>query len=131
MSKTQPLIAVVDDEESVRRALRRLICSAGLDVEAFTSGDEFLGSLARRLPDCVILDLHMPQVSGFDVQARLTQQRRRLPVIVITGRDSDEVRQRALDGGAVAYLRKPVDDQTLLDAVAHALVDPVADGNPC
>jgi FixJ family two-component response regulator len=121
VSKDHPLIAVVDDEECVRRALKRLICAAGLQVEDFSSGDQFLDSLASRRPDCVILDLHMPRVSGFDVQTRLAQDGQHLPVIVITGRDTDEVRHRALDAGAVAYLKKPVDDQTLLAAVNDAL----------
>jgi FixJ family two-component response regulator len=114
LSKARPLIAVVDDEEQVRRALRRLINSAGLEVETFTGGAEFIQSLARRKPDCVVLDLHMPGVSGFDVQCQLAQLSYHIPVVAITGRDSDESRDRAAAGGAAAYLRKPVDGQTLL-----------------
>lgn len=117
MSKAYPLIAIVDDEESVRRALRRLMRSAGLDVETFAGGAEFIQSLARRAPDCVVLDLHMPGMTGFDVQAHLMRLPRPVPVVAITGRDSEEARDRAAAGGASAYLRKPVDDQTLLGAV--------------
>ena len=121
MSKTQPLIAIVDDEEPVRKALTRLLRSAGLDVETFPSGVEFLESLSTRRPDCVVLDLHMPQVDGFAVQARLAEAGNRLPVVIITGHDSDETRDRAMAARPTAYLRKPVDDQTLLDAIELAI----------
>jgi FixJ family two-component response regulator len=124
VSKTRPLIAVVDDEEPVRIALRRLLRSADLDVEMFPSGAEFLDSLESHQPDCVVLDLHMPRVNGFAVQARLAETHLRLPVVVITGHDSSETRERALAGGVSAYLRKPVDDQTLLDAIAIAIAHP-------
>ena len=121
MNVALPLIAVVDDEEPVRRALKRLLCSAGFDVETFASGAQFLDSLPGHRPDCVVLDLHMPHVNGFEVQERLTRGQDPLPVLIITGQDTDESRQRALDGGAVAYLRKPIDDQTLLAALADAI----------
>jgi FixJ family two-component response regulator len=124
MGKTRCLIAVVDDEESVRIALRRLLRSASLDVETFSSGAEFLDSLKSHRPACALLDLHMPHVSGFAVQARLAEAGIRLPVVVITAHDSEETRERALAAGVVAYLRKPVDDQTLLDAIASAIAHP-------
>ena len=111
----------MDDEEAIRRALKRLIRSAGLDVEAFDSGAEFLDSLASRRPDCVVLDLHMPQVNGFQVQSWLGQMRDPVPVVVITGQDSEENQQRAIGAGAKAYLRKPVDEQVLLAALAEAI----------
>ncbi len=121
MNKNRMLIAVVDDEESVRIALRRLLRSASLNVETFSSGLEFLDSLKEHQPDCLILDLHMPQVNGFAVQARLAERSPRVPTVVITGRDSEENRGRALAGGAAAYLRKPVDDKALLDAIDKAV----------
>jgi len=121
VTKTRPLIAVVDDEEPVRIALRRLLRSAGLDVETFPSGVEFLESLLTRRPDCVLLDLHMPLMNGFEVQARLAESSAPVPVVIITGHDSTETRDRALAGRPVAYLRKPVNDQTLLDAIELAL----------
>ena len=121
MKTDGPLIAVVDDEESVRKAIGRLMDSAGFEVETFTGGAEFLASLEKRRPDCVVLDLHMPQVSGFDVQSRLGQLLLRIPVVVITGRDNEETNERALAGGAIAYLRKPVDDRLLLDAISNAV----------
>lgn len=124
MSKNRPLIAIVDDEEPVRIALRRLLRSASFDVETFPSGAEFLDSLKSHQPDCVILDVHMPRVNGFAVQARLAKSGIRLPVVVITGHDSSETRERALAGGVSAYLRKPVDDQTLLEAITNAIAHP-------
>jgi FixJ family two-component response regulator len=124
VSKTRPLIAVVDDEEPVRIALRRLLRSASLDVETFPSGAEFLDSLKSHLPDCVVLDLHMPRVNGFAVQARLAETGIRLPVVVITGHDAAETRDRALAGGISAYLRKPVDDEALLEAITTAIEHP-------
>ena len=118
-------VAIVDDDEAVRRALSRLVRSLGFEAEAFASGEEFLATLATRCPDCVVLDLHMPRVSGFDVQARLAEAGRRVPVIAITGYDSPEAQDRAIKGGASAYLRKPVDGQMLMDAIHAAVV-----GNP-
>ena len=105
-------------------ALRRLLRSAGLDVETFSSGADFLDSLKSHRPDCVVLDLHMPHISGFAVQARLAETGNRLPAVFITGHDSDETRERARAAGIVAYLRKPVNDQTLLDAITAAIAHP-------
>jgi FixJ family two-component response regulator len=121
VTKTRSLITIVDDEEPIRKALRRLLRSAGMDVDTFPSGVEFLESLATRRPDCVVLDLHMPAVNGFEVLAQLAESGMNLPVVVITGHDSDDTRQLALARLPVAYLRKPVNDQALLDAIALAL----------
>jgi FixJ family two-component response regulator len=115
------LIAVVDDEESVRKALQRLIRSAGFDVETFRSGAEFLTSMQHHEPACLVLDLHMPGVNGFDVQDELNQARVRLPVVVITGHDTPTNRTRVMNQGAAAYLCKPVDESMLLRAIIEAL----------
>ena len=104
MSKARPLVAVVDDEKPVRIAVERLLRSANFDVETFPSGVEFLESLKTHRPDCVVLDLHMPQIDGFTVQSRLTEANTGLAIIVITGHDTTEARDRALAGGASAYL---------------------------
>ncbi|HKF41784.1 MAG TPA: response regulator [Thermoanaerobaculia bacterium] len=114
-------IAVVDDEEAIRRAFFRLFRSAGLEVETYPSGEEFLDSLGSRAPDCVVLDLHMPRVNGFDVQARLAKSGSRIPVIAITGHDTEETHDRAMKGGAAAYLRKPIDEETLLNTIADVV----------
>ena len=121
MSKTPPLVAIVDDEECVCRALHRLLRAAGFGVLMFGSGAAFLESLGSGRPDCLVLDVHMPGMSGFDVQARLRELGETLPVVVLTGHDTPQHRNRAIEGGASAYLRKPADDRTLLDAVAVAL----------
>jgi FixJ family two-component response regulator len=111
----------VDDEEPIRKALKRLLRSAGMEVDTFPSGVEFLESLSTRQPDCIVLDLHMPVVNGFEVQAQMAESGVTVPVVVITGHDSDEARQQARARFPVAYLRKPVNDQILLDAIALAL----------
>ena len=121
MTNLRPLIAVVDDEESIRKALTRLLRSAGLDVETFPSGVEFLDSIPLRRPDCVVLDLHMPFMDGFEVLARLAASRVPVPVVIITGHHSTETRDRALAERPMAYLRKPLDDETLLDAIELAI----------
>jgi FixJ family two-component response regulator len=121
LSRPHALIAVVDDEDPVRKALKRLLCSAGFEAQTFASGAEFLDSLSLEQPDCIILDLHMARLNGFEVQARMAQSGVRVPIVVITGHDTPESRQRVMGAGACAYLRKPVDDQALLDAVTAAI----------
>ena len=116
-----PFIAVIDDEDAVRKALRRLLRSAGMTVETFSGGAEFLSSLARHRPDCAVLDLHMPDVSGFDVLARLAETRAGVPVVAITGNDSPEAETSARSSGALAYLRKPIGDRLLLAAISAAI----------
>ena len=119
--KTRLLIAVVDDEEPVRKALGRFLRAVGFDVEVFPGGEEFLRTLPHHQPDCAVLDLHMPEVTGFEVQARLAEVHPRVPVVIITGHDSADAQQRAVAGGASAYLRKPVDGQALLESITSAL----------
>jgi CheY-like chemotaxis protein len=89
-------------------------------VETYASGPDFLGSLKNGFPDIVVLDLHMPGLSGFEVQGAINALVRTVPVIVITGHDSPETRQRVLDGRAAAYLRKPIDEQLLIHAICEA-----------
>ena len=122
MPHVPPLIAVVDDEEPVRRALARLLRSAGFDSETHPSGDEFIETFSEP-PDCIVLDLHMPKVDGFGVQCWLAKSGIETPVIVITGHNTPEARERAMTAGAVAYLRKPVDADALLTAISAAIGD--------
>jgi FixJ family two-component response regulator len=128
--KSCPHIAVVDDEEPVRKALMRLMRSAGLGVETFGSGAEFLKSLDTRRPDCVVLDLHMPDMNGFTVQAHLARKCASLPVIILTGHVFPNARERVTGGGASAFLRKPVHDSTLLDAISAATSSTQPGGSP-
>jgi len=116
-----PLLAVVDDDADVRVALTRLVASAGFAVETFASGAEFLRSIEDHEPDCVVLDLHMPEMSGFDVQGALASGHSAVPVVIITGHETPESRARALQLGARAYLCKPVNDEALLAAIGTAI----------
>ena len=121
MTKVSFRIAVVDDEESVRKALGRLIRAAGFDVQTFPSGADFLHSTQAQCHHCVVLDVRMPLMDGFEIQQELRRIGVRMPVVIITGDDSPEYRARAFKQGAGAYLRKPVDEAMLLDAIQSAL----------
>src|SRR6185436_234331 len=121
-STAKPLIAVVDDDESVRRAVRRLLRAIGIDADPFASGDELLQLLAAMpsyRPDCVILDVQMPGLNGLEVQRRLAGSA--LPIIFITAHDELVVREQALGAGAVAFLRKPFNDDLFVKTVNAAL----------
>jgi two-component system response regulator FixJ len=126
MCSTRLLIAVVDDDQSMPTATLRLLRAAGFDAATFPSGAEFLESLNTCQPDCVLLDLDVPQLDGFAVQARLAKAGIQLPVVTITGGNPDATRNRALAGGASAYLNKPVPAEMLLDAIAAATSQPPA-----
>jgi FixJ family two-component response regulator len=125
---TVPFIAVVDDEESIRTALKRLLRAAGLEVEGYASGQAFLDAAVQRRPDCVLLDLHMPSMSGQQILARIRQMAARAPVVVITGHDTPETREQCLAAGAAAYLCKPLDDRLLFNAISAALSKSAARG---
>jgi FixJ family two-component response regulator len=115
------LVAIVDDEEPVRKALRRLFLASGIDVETFASGDEFLESVKMHRPDCAVIDLHLPGLTGLEVQQRLAGGGVRLPTIIITGHDQSGTAERVLAAGASAYLRKPLDEERLLAAIESAV----------
>jgi len=121
MNRTMPLIAVLDDEPGMCQALSRLLKSYGFEVETFTLGRTLLSAFASRLPDCLLLDLHMPDLTGFDVLQALAASNFEVPVVVITGQDRPEEAVRARALGAVAFLLKPMNEQTLLDAIDLAL----------
>ena len=112
---------MVDDEASVRTALRRLLRLADFEVAPFGSGEAFLASLAARRPDCAILDVHMPGLSGFDVQSRMRAARIDIPVVFITASDDVALDRKVQQAGGVKLLRKPFSNDELLDAVAAAL----------
>jgi len=117
----QPLIAVVDDEESVRRALARLIRTGSFDVEIFASGGEFLESLHGRRPDCVVLDVHMPGLTGRDVQRQLRRAQIQMPLIVVTAQDAPALREQCLADGAYAYLAKSEVGVRLINLIRDAI----------
>ena len=117
----KPIIYIVDDDDSIRRALKRLIRSVGMDAEVFASAQEFLDSEHRNHDACMIVDLKMPGMSGLELQDELSARGSHLPVIFITGFDSTETRGLAKKAGAAGYFRKPIDDQALLDSIQWAL----------
>ncbi|ASV99446.1 response regulator transcription factor [Paraburkholderia aromaticivorans] len=122
MVKSSRIVAVVDDDESVCRSIKRLLLSAGIGAETFVSGEDFLDALSAIpsfFPDCVILDIQMPGINGLEVQRQLAP--RALPVIIITAHDDITVRERAIASGATAYLRKPFNGSDLIKAVELAL----------
>ncbi|MCL7963926.1 MAG: response regulator [marine benthic group bacterium] len=118
------VIAVVDDQASVRTGLARLLRSAGYEASQYPSGEDFVRSLATVLPDCLILDLRMPGLDGFGVLAAVRREARSIPVIVLTSFASPEVRERALREGVSVFLEKPAARTELLRAIDHALGTP-------
>ncbi len=112
---------MIDDEEPVRRALGRLLGSAGFAAEVFATGKAFLDSLATGHPDCIVLDVHMPQMDGFAVLKGLPRPPLRPPVIIITGYDTAETRERLNATEVAAFFRKPIDGQLLVDSIQAAL----------
>jgi FixJ family two-component response regulator len=118
VANTTRLISIVDDDHSIRRALRRLVQFAGFPAETFASAEAFLSSASRALTACLVLDIHLNGgMSGFALQARLTADRVVIPIIFITAHDDVSLRERAEVSGAAAYLCKPFDDELLLDAI--------------
>ena len=121
MESTAPLIAIVDDEVSICRALLRLLRVANFRAEAFNSPLLFLESLAERVPDCVVLDLQMPMMTGVELQQHLLQLDDPPPVIIITAHDEPKTRERCLALGAVRYLRKPIEGDALIESIEEAV----------
>jgi FixJ family two-component response regulator len=119
--ETKPIIYIVDDDESVLRAMKRLILSMNMDVESFASGREFLDSDYRDQNACLIVDVKIPGMSGMELQQKLVDKGSKLPVIFITAFDTEETRDQAKKAGAAGYFQKPVDDQALLDSIQWAL----------
>ena len=121
MAKERSLTYVIDDDASVRKAFGRLLRSANLDAEMFSSAEEFLSSPKQKENACIIIDIRMPGLSGFDLQQRLSSEGIKIPVIVISASDDVQIRERARELGAIAFFRKPIDDQALLDAIWWAI----------
>ena len=113
-------ISIVDDDESMREAIKTLIGSMGLSVDEFSSAEDFLHS-SQSLVDCLILDVRMPGLSGLELQRRLVAGYRRVPIVFITAHYLEEERTRAMEAGAVAFLSKPFTEQELLNAISASL----------
>jgi len=121
MSTVGLTVYIVDDDSSVRQALARLIRSAGMRAEVFASVPELVGLASSEEPDCVIVDIRMPDTSGLELPGLLARAGLRPPVIFVTAYDTDENRAEARRVGAAAFFHKPVDGQALLDAIAWAV----------
>jgi FixJ family two-component response regulator len=117
----QHTVYVIDDDQSVRTALSRLLRSANFKSEAFSSPDEFLKEPRPNKDACILVDIRMPGSTGFDLQKKLTSKGINIPTIVISASDDELIREHARQLGAVAFFRKPVDDQALLDAILWAI----------
>ena len=121
MVNRQPLVAVVDDEESVRLALARMLRASSFEVSIYRSGEEFLESIKTVVPDCVVLDFQMPGLTGRDVQRALSAAKVSLPIIIVTAHDQPSLREKVLADGAVAYFTKPLRRDNLIAALDQAI----------
>jgi FixJ family two-component response regulator len=119
--RTTGLIAIVDDDESVRNAVHGVLKSVGMKAEMFASAEEFLISGQPRSTACLITDIQMPGMTGLELQAKLAQTETRIPIIFITAYGDARTRMQAMAGGAVAFLEKPFDDDALLESLRAAL----------
>jgi RNA polymerase sigma factor (sigma-70 family) len=121
MTEIDAIVFVIDDDSSVREAIKSLIRSVGMRVETFASAQEFLGSRRPDAPACLVLDVRMPGLSGLDLQHELAQANIRIPIIFITGHGDIPMSVRAMKAGAMEFLTKPFRDQDLLDAIKQAI----------
>ena len=117
----EAVIAIVDDDPSARRGLQRLIRSAGWKVETFASAQEFLARSRAESPNCVLLDLQLPGLSGLDLQKRMAEIGLEIPIVFLTGHGNIPASVQAMKAGAVEFLTKPVDEQELLRAIEEAV----------
>ena len=115
------MVAVVEDDESYRAAVQRLLKSAGLSVRSFASAEDFLKSGQQQETGCLIADIQMPGMSGLDLQAKLNAEHCPIPIIFITAHGDEEMRLQAMRAGAVKFLAKPFDGAILLESVRVAL----------
>jgi FixJ family two-component response regulator len=121
VASTEPIIHVVDDDTSFRRAVTRLLRAANYQVRDYASASEYISADAAATPGCILLDLRLPGTSGFDLQQSLASREDRLPIIFLTGHGDIPASVRAMKAGAVDFLTKPVQRETLLRAVQSAL----------
>jgi len=121
MTEPEAIVFVVDDDESVRESLGGLIRSAGLRVEKFASAQQFLACPRTDAPSCLVLDVHLPGLSGLELQKRMAEVDIEIPIIFITGRGDIPTTVRAMKAGAVEFLTKPFRDHDLLDAIGQAI----------
>ena len=121
MPQTQPVVAIVDDDVSIQRALARLLYTAGWHAITFSSAEAFLQTNMQVSPDCVVCDVWLPGMTGVELLEHVVATGSTLPAVIITARDDLQMRMRAMQAGAVAYLLKPLDGEELLQALREAL----------
>jgi FixJ family two-component response regulator len=121
MTGNPSIVMIVDDDNSIRKSVRRLMKAFGVAVETFASAEEFLGSDRLDKTSCLILDVHMPGMNGLELQKRLVASGSAIPIIFITAFSNDDARAQAMKAGAVGYLAKPFDDEELLNCIHAAL----------
>lgn len=121
LGAAEPVVFVVDDDRAVREATKNLAESVGFRVQTFATAQDFLNHKLPEAPACLVLDVRLPEVSGLDLQRELSQKGNLIPIIFITGHGDIPMSVEAMKAGAVEFLTKPVRDQQLLDAIAHAI----------
>ena len=121
MSDSGALVYVVDDDPSAREGVARLIRSAGLMTKTFGSGEEFLATQRPKIPSCLVLDVNLPGVNGFDLQQELEKSGSQVPIVFLTGHGDIPMAVRAVRSGAANFLTKPVDDEDLLNAITQSI----------
>jgi FixJ family two-component response regulator len=121
MPASPKVVAIVDDDDAVRRALRRLVLSLSYRPIGFASGEDFLASLLEGTPNCVLMDQHMPNLNGLDVLRRIRGEGRHVPVVMVTGFDQPGLRQKCLEAGASGYLIKPLEASAVSAAIQQAM----------
>jgi FixJ family two-component response regulator len=120
-------VAIVDDEPAVRTALARLLEASSFETTTYGSAREFIDSMRRGVPECLIVDVHMPDFTGLELQRYLNRINKNIPTIVITAFDDAGIRERSEASGAKAFLTKPLHGPTLIDAIMNATMDSRAD----
>jgi len=121
LRESRPVVAIVDDDPSVREGLRSLIRSAGWSVETFASAQEFLARPRAKAPSCLILDLQLPDLSGLDLQKRMAATNLEIPIVFLTGHGDIPASVQAMKAGAIEFLTKPVNEEDLLRAIQEAI----------
>jgi FixJ family two-component response regulator len=121
MTGNQSIVMIVDDDDSIRKAVRRLMKSYGFAVETFASATEYLGSDRLDKTSCLVLDVHMPDMNGLELQKRIVESGHAIPIIFITAFTDENARAQAMRAGAVDYLAKPFSDEELLECIHVAL----------
>ena len=112
-----PVVYVIDDDESVCRSLRRLIKSMGHNVRTFNSAKDFLNQRCQNVPGCLILDVRMPGMDGLELQKRLIDSGSKMPIIFMSAHEDISTREQGLNAGAIAFLQKPFDDHILIEKI--------------